>query len=190
MKPPVFLDRDGVINMNRPDYVRNPGQWIPIPGAVASVARLHQAGYPVIVVTNQSGVARGFYTEEDVEAVHSLMAAAFRAAGADVTGFFYCPHHPSDGCRCRKPETGMIDRARREHALPPGGWMVGDAETDMELGRRAGLRTILVLSGRGRSQLQKIRAEKRIEPDFITESLVSAADVILSAQLRKGLPGL
>ena len=145
-----------------------------------SVARLHRAGHPVVVVTNQSGIARGYYTEHDVEAIHSLMSTAFVTAGARVDGVYFCPHHPSEGCGCRKPETGMIDKARREKELPEGGWMVGDADSDMELGRRSGLSTILVLTGRGVSQLEKIRAGKGPEPDYITESLVSAVDIILS----------
>ncbi len=180
MKPPVYLDRDGVINENRSTYVRKPDQWVPFPGAVESVARLHRAGHPVVVVTNQSGIARGYYTEHDVEAIHSLMSTAFVTAGARVDGVYFCPHHPSEGCGCRKPETGMIDKARREKELPEGGWMVGDADSDMELGRRSGLSTILVLTGRGVSQLEKIRAGKGPEPDYITESLVSAVDIILS----------
>lgn len=180
MKLPVFLDRDGVINENRADYVRRPCQWVPIPGAVEAVVRLHEAGHPLVIVTNQSGIARGYYSETDVNAIHSVMKAAFRAAGADVSCFFYCPHHPSEDCGCRKPETGMVDTARREHSLPPGGWIVGDADSDMELGRRSGLKTVLVLSGRGKSQLEMIRKENRPEPDHITESLISASDIILS----------
>ena len=186
MRPPVYLDRDGVINVNRSTYVRKPDHWIPFPGAVESVARLHRAGHPVVVVTNQSGIARGYYTANDVEAIHSLMFAAFKAAGAHVEAVLFCPHHPSEGCGCRKPETGMIDKALRDKALPMGGWMVGDADSDMELGRRSGLSTILVLTGRGVSQLEKIRAEKRPEPDYVTESLVSAVDIILSTPLQRG----
>jgi len=189
MKPPVFLDRDGVINENRSAYVRKPSQWVPIPGAVESVARLYRAGYPVVVVTNQSGIARGYYTENDVKEIHSVMSAAFQAAGARVGAVYYCPHHPSEGCTCRKPETGMIEMARSELSLPRGGWMVGDAHTDMELGRRTGLSTVLVLTGRGVSQLEKIRSDKQQEPDHITASLVSAVDMILSTPLQKALPG-
>lgn len=185
MKPPVFLDRDGVINENRSSYVRKPAQWVPVPGAVESVARLYRAGYPVVVVTNQSGIARGYYSSHDVDAIHSVMAESFRAAGAELDAVYYCPHHPSQGCGCRKPETGMIDQARMENSFPTGGWIVGDAHSDMELGRRSGLSTILVLTGRGVSQLEKIRAEGETEPDHITGSLVSAVELILSTPWQR-----
>lgn len=186
MKPPVYLDRDGVINQNRSDYVREPRHWVPIPGAVEAVARLRREGHPVIVVTNQSGVARGYYTESAVQDIHRVMTASFRAAGADVDGVYFCPHGPSGGCGCRKPETGMIDRARREHSLSAEGWIVGDADSDMELGRRSGLETILVLTGRGYPQLDLIRKQGRPEPDHVTESLASAVDIILATPLRRG----
>ena len=178
MKLPVYLDRDGVINENRADYVRNPRQWMPVPGAVEAVAELSQNGHPVVVITNQSGIGRGYYTESDVDSIHQVMIASFSAAGASDVRVFYCPHHPSENCRCRKPETGMIDNARDKLSLPEGGWIVGDAHTDMELGRRCGLRTILVLTGRGQTQLEMIQAEDRPLPDFVTDSLVSALSII------------
>lgn len=180
MKLPVYLDRDGVINENRADYVRNPSQWIPIPGAVETVAELRRLGHPVVVVTNQSGIGRGYYSVSDVKSIHDVMTASFEAAGALGVNVYFCPHHPSDSCSCRKPETGMIDRARSELSLPSGGWLIGDASTDMELGRRSGLRTILVLTGRGNSQLKMIQAEEKPLPDFITDSLVTALEIIRS----------
>ncbi len=180
MKSPVFLDRDGVINENRGDYVRNPSQWIPLPGAIQAAAELHNAGHPLVVITNQSGIGRGYYTEADVLEIHSVMEEAFRAAGALIAGCYHCPHHPRMGCLCRKPETGLVERAWAELDLPPGGWMIGDAGSDMELGRRCGLETILVLTGRGIPQLDMIRSLGLEEPDHITGSLVSAAGIILT----------
>ncbi|MCD6587152.1 MAG: HAD hydrolase-like protein, partial [Candidatus Fermentibacteraceae bacterium] len=93
---------------------------------------------------------------------------------------YYCPHHPDDRCSCRKPETGMIDQARSDLNLPSGGWMIGDAESDMELGRRADLETVLVLSGRGSAQLNRIASENLPMPNHITDSVVSAAELILT----------
>jgi len=182
VKPPVYLDRDGVINENRPDYVRHPGHLVPIAGAVESVARLTGAGHSVIVVTNQSGIARGYYTSCDVQLIHEVIGAAFKAAGVDMNriAFYFCPHHPDDHCCCRKPMTGMIDAARGELSLPLGGWIIGDADSDMELGRRCGLKTILVLSGRGVSQLQRIKAAKGVLPDHVTGSIAAACDLILT----------
>lgn len=179
--PPVFLDRDGVINENRADYVKSPSEWMPIPGAVSAMAALYRAGHRLIVITNQSGIGRGYYGAEAVERIHEVMAAAFKAAGMESVPVYYCPHHPEDKCGCRKPETGMIERARADLGLSNGGWMVGDADTDMELGRRSGLETILVLSGRGQDQLEIIKAENRVMPAHITGSLVSAAYTILGS---------
>ncbi len=179
MKLPVFLDRDGVINANRADYVKTPSEWIPVPGAVSAMALLHRAGHPLVVVTNQSGIGRGYYTSEAVDKVHHVMQSAFASAGIPTVPIMYCPHHPDARCSCRKPETGMIDRAKLDLNLPDGGWMVGDAHSDMELGRRSGLKTILVLTGRGKDQLEMIRAENLQMPDHVTDSLVSAVDIIL-----------
>lgn len=177
---PVFLDRDGVINENLRDYVRSLSQWAPLPGVFEAMARLCAAGHPLIVVTNQSGIARGFLEEAELAKIHERMISMMRMAGGSFAGIEHCPHAPWDGCSCRKPETGMIDRARHRLSLPMrAGWIVGDAETDMELGRRTGLKTVLVLTGRGRAQLDKIMRDGSAPPDFVREDLGSAADLIL-----------
>lgn len=177
---PVFLDRDGVINENRADYVRSLSHWKPLPGAFEAMARLCSAGHPLIVVTNQSGIARGFFGEAELAAIHDRMNLMMRRAGGSFAGIEYCPHAPWDGCSCRKPETGMIDRAVERLSLPRGtGWIVGDAATDMELGRRGGLRTVLVLTGRGGAQLDRILRDGGPRPDFVREDLASAAELIL-----------
>lgn len=177
---PVFLDRDGVINENRRDYVRSLSQWIPLPGAFEAMARICAAGHLLVVVTNQSGIARGFLTEAELARIHDRMSTMMRHAGGSFAAIEHCPHAPWDCCSCRKPETGMIDRARRHLSLPEGsGWMIGDAGTDMELGRRTGLKTVLVLTGRGRAQLDQILSDGGPPPDFVREDLASAADLIL-----------
>jgi D-glycero-D-manno-heptose 1,7-bisphosphate phosphatase len=179
--PPVFLDRDGVINRNREDYVRSIADWEPIPGALEAIARLSRAGHPVIVVTNQSAVSRGYCSLTDVEEVHALMKARVEEAGGLLTTVCYCPHHPDELCMCRKPETGMIDRARTEHGLPPGGYLVGDAASDMEMGRRAGLFTILVLTGRGADQLRHMSIDGTGMPWRVAADLSEASDIILAS---------
>jgi histidinol-phosphate phosphatase family protein len=179
--PPVFLDRDGVINRNREDYVRSIADWEPIPGAMEAVARLSRAGHPVIVVTNQSAVARGYCSLSDVEAVHALMRVRVEEAGGLLTAVYYCPHHPDELCMCRKPLIGMIDMARTEHGLPSGGYLVGDAASDMEMGRRAGLFTILVLTGRGRTQLHRMTIDGTGMPWRVAADLSEASDIILGS---------
>lgn len=176
---PVFLDRDGVINMNRVDYVRSLEEWIPIPGAIEALAKLSNAGHPVIVLTNQSAIAREYCTVSDVQEIHRHLLNLVSSAGGIISGIYYCPHHPDDECECRKPRTGMIETARMELNLPARGYMVGDADSDMELGRRAGLKTVLVLTGRGEDQLRKIKSDGCIRPWKVTENISSAVDIIL-----------
>lgn len=177
---PVFLDRDGVINLNRVDYVRSLKEWLPIPGAIEALAKLSNAGHPVIVLTNQSAIARKYCTVSDVEEIHRHLINLVCSAGGVISGIYYCPHHPDDECECRKPRTGMIESARRELSLPDGGYIVGDADSDMELGRWAGLKTLLVLTGRGEDQLRKINAEGCIRPWKVTKNLSSAVDIIFA----------
>ena len=176
---PVFLDRDGVINRNRSDYVRSLDEWVPIQGAIDAIVRLSIAGHPVLVITNQSAIARKYCSVSDVEEIHRNLKHLVKLAGGMINGIYYCPHHPDDGCECRKPRTGMIESARRELDLPEGGYIVGDAFSDMELGRRSGLKTILVLTGRGKDQLRKIDSEGLSRPWEITEDISSAVEMIL-----------
>lgn len=176
---PVFLDRDGVINLNRSDYVKSLEEWVPLHGAIEAIARLSKAGYPVIVITNQSAIARKYCLVSDVERIHRHLEYLVSRAGGLISGIYYCPHHPEDGCGCRKPRTGMVDAARIELDLAAGGYIVGDADSDMELGRRAGLKTILVRTGRGNDQLKKIKSKDIPQPWKVTEDISSAAQTII-----------
>ncbi len=154
---------------------------MPLPGVFPAMAGLCAAGHPLVVVTNQSGIARGFLPESELRRIHAAMEEMLLRAGGSFASVRYCPHAPWDGCGCRKPGTGMIREARLELGLPDtGGWVVGDAESDMEMGRRAGLRTILVLTGRGRVQLELIRETGSPEPDHVVEDLEAAVRVILA----------
>lgn len=179
MPAPVFLDRDGVINENVPDYVRSVSMWVPIPGSLEAAAALSSAGHPVVVVTNQSAIGRGLVDAYTVDSINALMSERIEALGGRLSGVYVCPHRPDEGCTCRKPETGMIDAARRDLGLTAGGWLVGDAESDMEMGRRAGLETVLVMTGRGRDQARLARTGSL--PDHTAEDLAAAAAIILRA---------
>jgi len=176
---PVFLDRDGVINRNREDYVKTAEEWVPIPGAMEAIARLSREGFPVVVLTNQSAIGRGYCSEETVKVIHRRMKALVEESGGRISGVYYCPHRPDENCSCRKPATGMIRRARAELDLAEGGYMVGDAESDMEMGRRDGLKTVMVLTGRGRSQLDMIRSAGERMPWKVVRDLSRAAEIIV-----------
>ena len=142
----VFLDRDGVINLDRA-YVHEWSEFAFVPGAVDAMRRLREAGYVLVVVTNQSGLARGMYTEDQFQALTTHMRAALKEAGAEVEAVYHCPHHPKGtvpglavDCDCRKPEPGMILRAAREHGLSlDDSFMVGDKPSDIEAARAAGV---------------------------------------------------
>ena len=153
----LFLDRDGVL-IEEVDYLARPEQVRLIPGSAAAVRRVNDAGWKVVVVSNQSGVARGLFPESALSEIHRAISAQLLAeAGAMIDAFYYCPHHPTEGigayridCDCRKPKPGMLLRAAAELGIDTSkSWMVGDRLTDLRAGASAGCRTILVRTGYG-----------------------------------------
>jgi D-glycero-D-manno-heptose 1,7-bisphosphate phosphatase len=140
VKPAVFLDRDGVLNIDH-SFVHTSEDWEWVPGARAALRRLRNLGYSLIVVTNQSGIGRGFFSSEDVEALHRWLND-HEEAGID--GFYYCPHVDEDNCDCRKPKPGMLRQAIREHRIDRSrSFLVGDNPRDVEAARAAGVRGYL-----------------------------------------------
>jgi D-glycero-D-manno-heptose 1,7-bisphosphate phosphatase len=155
MKRAVFIDRDGTINVEK-DYLFRTEDFEFIPGAAEAIRMFNEAGWLVVVVSNQSGVARGYYTEEDVHLLHSHISAQLRQSGARVDAWFYCPHHPSGRgsyalpCRCRKPLPGMLLEAADRFGIDlDASLMIGDKLVDIEAGRSAGCRSVLVRTGYG-----------------------------------------
>ena len=151
-KPAVFLDRDGVLNEDR-GYVHRWEDFSFLPGAIDALRRLQQKGYLLVVITNQSAVARGLCSEADVLALHERMCAFLREQGIELAGIYYCPHHPQGSvsdyaivCSCRKPEPGMILRAAREHGIDLSrSLLVGDKLSDLEAGRAAGIPSLYLV---------------------------------------------
>jgi len=175
----VFLDRDGTISEEM-GYANHLSRFLVFPYAAAAIRRLNDAGWPVIVVTNQSGVARGFFPESLIGEIHEKMKAELAAGGAHVDGIYYCPHIRTDNCECRKPFPGMLKRAAREHNLElRGSAVVSDRYADVEMGNAAGCTSILVLSGYGRGEYEWNRGRWPRQPDFVVENLAAAVDVIL-----------
>ncbi len=152
----IFLDRDGTIN-EEVHYLHRAKDFRLLPGVEEALRRFRGAGYKVVVVTNQSGVARGYYGEEDVERLHDYVDGLLRPRGAGIDHFFYCPHHPEHGigvyrasCRCRKPGTGMLEMAQQYYEIDKSqSWMIGDKLTDIQAGNRFGVHTALVGTGYG-----------------------------------------
>lgn len=152
-RPAVFLDRDGTLNVEK-NYLYRIEDWEWIPGCVAAIADLNAAGVPVIVVTNQAGIARGLYTETDLFRLHEFVRAELHRAGARVDAFYHCPHHPDFGarvdCDCRKPRPGMLRRAAAEQGIDlTRSWVIGDRETDLDAAVACGAHPVLVETGYG-----------------------------------------
>ena len=182
----VFLDRDGTINHDRDGYLHRPGDVELIAGVGEAIARLNRMGALVQVVTNQSGIARGMFTEDDMHAVHSRLDELLSAHGARIDGYFFAPWHPDGNTRPwnidhrdRKPGLGMFEQARAKHDFDAKqSWMIGDKLSDVLFGRRAGLRTILVRTGEGERTLLKQRDTWELPPDFVVPDLAAAVDLI------------
>lgn len=181
----IFFDKDGTLIDDVP-YNVDPGRMTLAEGAREGLRALHGAGFGLFVVSNQSGVARGYFAEEALGAVADRMGRLFEEAGVPMGGFYYCPHHPEGSvapfavaCDCRKPEPGLILRAAREHGIDPGGsWFVGDLLDDVEAGHRAGCRAVLI--DHGHETIGR-RGPLR-EPDLIAPDLAEAARLILQAR--------
>ncbi len=173
MKRAVFIDRDGTINVEK-DYLYLPSEFEFLPGATEAIRRLNGAGYLVVVVSNQSGVARGFYNEEDVLQLHRHIATLLEECGGKVDAWYFCPHHPSGRgsyalpCRCRKPLPGMLLEAARRHDIDlENSIMIGDKAVDVEAGRAAGCRSILVRTGYGCEEEGKLSTETEVYDDLL-----------------------
>ena len=147
----VVLDRDGTINHDSDQYIKSPAEWKPIKGSLEAIARLTQAGYRVVVATNQSGIARGLFDMTMLNAIHDAMQRAVHQAGGRIDAIFFCPHADEAGCACRKPRPGMLLEVGRRLNVPLEGVpVVGDASRDLQAAAAAGARPVLVLTGKGR----------------------------------------
>ncbi len=181
----VFLDRDGTINEEL-NFIRRPEELVLIPGAADAILTLNQRGVVTCVISNQSGVARGFLTEKDLIPIHARLEEELARSGAHVDRIAYCPHHPTEGippynttCRCRKPGTGMLDDAANALRIDLArSFVVGDRLTDVQAGKNAGATSVLVLTGYGRQALSELEANGEVQPDCIAEDLSAAVEYI------------
>ena len=150
----VILDRDGVINQDSANFIKNPNEWIALPGSLEAIALLNQSGFRVVIATNQSGIARGLFDMATLNAIHDKMHRALAQLGGRIDAMFYCPHAADDNCTCRKPKTGMVeDIARRFSVNLSEVFAVGDSLRDLQAFHDAGCKPILVRSGKGEETL-------------------------------------
>ena len=186
MKRAVFIDRDGTIS-EEVGYINHPSRFRVFAYAAAAIKHLNDNGWLAIVVTNQAGVARGYFSEDMIQTVHAEMTQEIESAGARLDAIYYCAHHPSVGeapyrfdCDCRKPKPGLISRAARDFEIDlAGSWMVGDRYSDVELARNAGVQSMFVMSGYGRGEWEHQRASWTEQPDLVAENLLEAVRVIV-----------
>lgn len=172
----VILDRDGVINQDSSHYIKHPDEWQPIPGSLKAIALLHQNGYRIYIATNQAGIARGELTESNLKAIHEKMQTQVILAGGKLSGIFYCPHHPKDHCKCRKPAPGMLHEIADKLGIDINGIpYVGDSLKDIRAAEAAGCKPVLVLTGNG---LETRKVRHKLEHIF--ENLLAFAKAEIS----------
>lgn len=184
--PIILLDRDGVINFDSDEYIKSPDEWQAIPGSLEAIAQLNRCGYQVLVVTNQSGIARGYYDLATLDLIHEKLTEELAAVGGHIEAFYFCPHHPKDKCHCRKPQPGMLHKIREKYALDfKDVFFIGDSLTDMQVALEVGCKPILVLTGNGKKTLETHPTLANHLQYF--ENLASAVSFILNKDfLSKG----
>lgn len=184
-KRAVFLDRDGTINED-PGYLSKIEQFVFLPQGVEALKMLQDAGFALVIITNQSGIARGYFTLADLDKVHGYMEECLSQAGVNLAGIYYCPHHPEKGlaeyvqkCACRKPGIALLEQAAKElNLVLAQSYMVGDKMSDIGAGQQAGCKTVLVLTGEGQKTLAK-KASWKYQPTEVAQNLYQAAQWIL-----------
>jgi D-glycero-D-manno-heptose 1,7-bisphosphate phosphatase len=180
MLPAIFLDRDGVLIENKPDYVRDWSQVEFFPETIRALSLSATRNYKIVIVTNQSAVGRGVISLETAHEINRLLIRSIHHQGGQVDGIYMCPHKPDDGCSCRKPQPGLLLQAAKDLSLDlRRSWMIGDAWSDVQAGQNAGVRQLILLkTGRGREQLLLPRPEN-IADHFIFDNLFQAISAIL-----------
>lgn len=186
LKNVVFIDRDGVINKDSPDYIKSWAEFKFIPGSIDAIKLLNLNGFITIIITNQSVINRNMVSLDGLEYIHSMMKSACKSGGGKIKDIFYCPHIPEDRCDCRKPEPGLIRKAQKTYHIDLAhSVMVGDSAKDIICARNAGCaHSILVKTGNG-VDAEKFLAQKNIFPDHVAEDLLGAAKWIVSNKSKQ-----
>jgi len=174
----IILDRDGVINQDSDAYIKSPPEWIALPGSVEAIAQLNQAGYRVVVITNQSAIARGLLDLSTLARIHQKLRRQVAEAGGLIDAVFFCPHGPKDNCACRKPKPGMfLDLQERLHLSLEGVPAVGDSLRDVQAAQAVGCRPILVKTGKG---METLHAGVGLEGVDVYNDLASVVEALLA----------
>ncbi len=189
MTPAIFMDRDGTVSYEV-GYVNHLDRYAIMPGTAEAIAKINASGFLAVVITNQAGVARGYFKEELIGRVHEKLKRLLAVKGAHLDGIYYCPHHPDVGdppyrqrCTCRKPEPGMIITAQKDLNIDlSASYIIGDSIKDIETGINAGVKGILLLTGYGRGEYEYASERWKVRPIHIAEDLSDAVDWILQRE--------
>ncbi len=177
----VLLDRDGAINRDSSDFIKHADEFVPIAGSLEAMAALCQAGFRLRVCTNQSGIGRRLFDEAALSGIHDKLYRLASAAGAQIDGIHYCPHHPAANCDCRKPLPGLIDAALRDAGCRPDeACVIGDSHRDLAAGWAAGCSALLVLTGNGQKTLKQLRTDESERLLCIQPDLAAAAQWLIA----------
>lgn len=175
----VILDRDGVINHDSDAYIKSPEEWIPIPGSLDAISRLNHAGYHVVVATNQSGLARGLFDIDHLNAIHEKLYEELARVGGHIDSIFFCPHGPDDGCDCRKPKPGLLNQISERLDMDMDGVpAIGDSLRDLQAADAVGADPMLVLTGKGQKTKNELKEFKDVP---VYEDLAAAVDALLAS---------
>ncbi|MBK8971067.1 MAG: D-glycero-beta-D-manno-heptose 1,7-bisphosphate 7-phosphatase [Hahellaceae bacterium] len=181
----IILDRDGVINIDRDDYIKTVDEWVPIPGSLEAISRLTKAGYTVGVATNQSGLAKGYFTLETLNAMHNKLNALLQKIGGKIDAIAYCPHNDTDNCNCRKPRPGLILSLESQLAIPAKhAFLVGDKKSDLLASIAVGSQPILVRTGKGTATENALNRDPLFENIPVFENLAQFVDTLLRTTTR------
>jgi D-glycero-D-manno-heptose 1,7-bisphosphate phosphatase len=192
-KPAVFIDRDGTVN-EQMGYINHVSRFVILPGVVEGLRLLNENGFHAVIVSNQSGVARGYFPLGLVQEVHDFLDASLKKDHVTVDGIFFCPHHPNGSvpeftkrCNCRKPRTGLIDQACRSLEIDlQNSYAIGDRCDDIQFARRAGVKGILVKTGYGLGEIQYLLPQSTAKPVYIAEDLLHAVQWIIHVEKASG----
>lgn len=179
MQKAVFLDRDGTLDYDSKNYVKSISEFKIFNNTPEAIKKLNKAGYLVIIITNQSGLAREYFDEKELQRMHAKLIRKVKSAGGKIDDIYYCPHHPDDNCDCRKPGLANIHKAVKKFDINPGNsYFIGDSWKDIEAGKKAGCQTILVRTGVNNYSEQDIKSWN-CQPDYVKEDIMAAVELII-----------
>ena len=181
----IVLDRDGVINEDSDEYIKSPEEYIPVPGSLEAIAQLNKAGYTVVVASNQSGLARGYFSEQTLREMHDKLNRLLSEKGGKIDKIYFCPHAPDDNCDCRKPKPGLLQQILKDYPVNPGEViLIGDSLKDLQVARAVNMIPVLVRTGKGLKTEANLQKDIQVAEQFadvkIFDNLQQAVDDILS----------